>query len=79
MNTAAAASAVIYGGVEAEGVCFNNLESALAEPNSEVRLFGKPVAFERRRMGVALNRAETTDAARVNAKRIADCVKVCKS
>jgi len=30
-------------------------------------------------MGVALNRAETTDAARVNAKRIADCVKVCKS
>jgi phosphoribosylglycinamide formyltransferase 2 len=79
MNTAAAASAVIYGGVEAEGVCFNSLESALAEPNSEVRLFGKPVAFERRRMGVALNRAETTDAARVNAKRIADCVKVCKS
>lgn len=59
-----AASAVIYGGVQAEGVSFDGVAEALALPDTEIRLFGKPVAFERRRMGVALARGESTELAR---------------
>lgn len=69
------ASAVIYGGVEAEGIVFDGLEEALSHPDSEVRLFGKPVSFRRRRMGVALARAADTDAARTRAAAVAACVK----
>ncbi|HHJ39792.1 MAG: phosphoribosylglycinamide formyltransferase [Methylothermaceae bacteria B42] len=48
------ASAVIYGGLEGAGIVFSNVDQALKVPESQVRLFGKPIAFERRRMGVAL-------------------------
>ena len=50
----AAASAVIDGGMEEQGIAFDDIERALAVPQSDVRLFGKPEAFKRRRMGVAL-------------------------
>jgi len=53
------ASAVIYGGLDAKGISYSNLEQALAVPGSELRLFGKPEAFQRRRMGVALAQADT--------------------
>ena len=61
------ASAVIYGGMDARGVAFDGVAEALAVPGADLRLFGKPEAFERRRMGVALARAETAEAARARA------------
>jgi phosphoribosylglycinamide formyltransferase 2 len=69
------ASAVIYGGVEAGALVFDGVEDALKVPGSELRLFGKPQSFLKRRMGVALARATTTDEARTNAKRAASRVK----
>jgi phosphoribosylglycinamide formyltransferase 2 len=65
------ASAVIYGGVDAAGIVFDGVDAALAEPGTELRLFGKPESFVKRRMGVALARDESTDAARDKAKRAA--------
>ena len=70
------ASAVIYGGLEGVGVAFEGVAEALAIPGSDLRLFGKPEAFERRRMGVALARASDTDEARRLAKAAADKVRV---
>ncbi|HUD51342.1 formate-dependent phosphoribosylglycinamide formyltransferase [Parvibaculum sp.] len=69
------ASAVIYGGLEEEGIAFEGLDRALAVPTSEVRLFGKPESFARRRMGVALACGADTDEARVRAKEAASRVK----
>ena len=69
------ASAVIYGGMEAEGIAFEGIDKALRVPQSDVRLFGKPVAFERRRMGVALANGKDTDEARARAKLAASLVK----
>jgi len=71
----AGASAVIYGGVDAQGIVFDGVDAALQIPRTEVRLFGKPESFSRRRMGVALARAADTDAARDNAKKAAALVK----
>jgi phosphoribosylglycinamide formyltransferase 2 len=65
------ASAVIYGGMEARGIAFEGVVEALSVPGAELRLFGKPEAFRKRRMGVALARAQDTDTARDNAKRAA--------
>jgi phosphoribosylglycinamide formyltransferase 2 len=70
-----AASAVIYGDVEADALSFEGVDEALAVPGSELRLFGKPQSFVKRRMGVALVRAATTDEARARAKRTAGAVK----
>ena len=69
------ASAVIYGGVEAGALTFDGVEEALRVPESELRLFGKPQSFLKRRMGVALARAATTDEARIRAKSAASKVK----
>ncbi len=69
-----AASAVIYGGVEGKGVVFDGVDEALRVPQTDLRLFGKPEAFKRRRMGVALARAQDTDTARDNAKLCASKV-----
>lgn len=59
-----AASAVIYAGVDAQNLTFSGLNLALENPNTDLRLFGKPEGFERRRMGVATARAESTEQAR---------------
>jgi phosphoribosylglycinamide formyltransferase 2 len=69
------ASAVIYGGVEAKGIAFEGVVDALAVPESDLRLFGKPESFVKRRMGVAVANADTTDEARRRAKLAAACVK----
>jgi phosphoribosylglycinamide formyltransferase 2 len=69
------ASAVIYGGMDAGALSFEGVAQALAVPGSELRLFGKPESFVKRRMGVALARAATTDEARTRAKRAAGAVK----
>lgn len=69
------ASAVIYGGVEAQGIVFDGVDDALRVPGTDLRLFGKPESFTKRRMGVALARAADTDTARSNAKLAASKVK----
>ena len=70
------ASAVIYGGVDAQDVVFEGVAEALAEPATDVRLFGKPESFVKRRMGVALATAEDVEAARAKARTAASRVKV---
>lgn len=79
VNTArhsVAASAVIYAGVDANNLSFSGLNLALANPNTDLRIFGKPEGFTRRRMGVATARAETTDQARELAAQTAGLVSV---
>ena len=68
------ASAVIYGGVDAEGVVFDGVDKALLVPHTDIRLFGKPESFVRRRMGVALAHADDVDTARRNAAEAASRV-----
>ncbi|MEK6669313.1 MAG: formate-dependent phosphoribosylglycinamide formyltransferase [Pseudomonadota bacterium] len=65
------ASAVIYGGVDAQDVTFSGVAEALAEPGTDIRLFGKPESFVKRRMGVALATADEVDAARAKARSAA--------
>jgi phosphoribosylglycinamide formyltransferase 2 len=69
------ASAVIYGGVDAHGIVFDGVDDALRVPNSEVRLFGKPESFTKRRMGVALVHDADVGVARAQAKLAASKVK----
>lgn len=65
------ASAVIYGGMDKTGIAYEHVDNALRVPQSELRLFGKPQAFERRRMGVALTYGDDVDDARDRAKQVA--------
>ena len=69
------ASAVVYGGVEAKGIAFEGVAEALAVPESDLRLFGKPESFVKRRMGVAVANADSTDEARRRAKQAAATVR----
>lgn len=69
------ASAVIYGGLNARGIAFEGVAEALNVPGADIRLFGKPESFERRRMGVALARGDTVDQARHRAREAASRVK----
>jgi phosphoribosylglycinamide formyltransferase 2 len=74
-----AASAVVYGGMAEQGIAFEGVAHALAVPESDLRLFGKPESFVKRRMGVAVANADTTDEARVRAKLAASRVKPVKA
>jgi phosphoribosylglycinamide formyltransferase 2 len=65
------ASAVIYGGHDAPTLVYDGVADALALPGVDLRLFGKPESFVKRRMGVALARAATIDTARATAKAAA--------
>jgi phosphoribosylglycinamide formyltransferase 2 len=65
------ASAVIYGGVDAAGIVFDGVADAMRVPGVDLRLFGKPESFKKRRMGVAVARAESSDEARLRAKEAA--------
>jgi phosphoribosylglycinamide formyltransferase 2 len=65
------ASAVIYGGVAARGIVFDGVADALAVPNTDLRLFGKPESFDKRRMGVALAFDADVEVARRRAKEAA--------
>jgi phosphoribosylglycinamide formyltransferase 2 len=69
------ASAVIYGGVDAHGIVFDGVAEALQVPNSDIRLFGKPESFVKRRMGVALAFDADVEVARTHAKLAASKVK----
>ncbi len=68
------ASAVIYGGRDEAAIAFEGVDQALRVPESDLRLFGKPEAFMRRRMGVALANADDVGEARVRAKECASRV-----
>ncbi|WP_171405362.1 formate-dependent phosphoribosylglycinamide formyltransferase [Acinetobacter radioresistens] len=74
VNTArhsVAASAVIYAGQDGSNLSFSGLDLALAHPSTDLRLFGKPKGFKRRRMGVATTRAATIEEARELAQQTA--------
>ncbi len=64
-----AASSVLLVEGDSANVSFNNVEAALAEPDTQVRLFGKPQVKGHRRMGVALARGETIEDALDKAQR----------
>lgn len=70
-----AASAVIYGQLEESAIAFEGVAEALAMPGVDIRLFGKPQSFARRRMGVALATADEIESARTTARQAAQTVK----
>lgn len=69
------ASAVIYGGVDAKGLRYEDVDKALHVPGTDLRLFGKPRAFVRRRMGVALAEGRDIEEARARARQAASLVR----
>ncbi|WP_042272233.1 formate-dependent phosphoribosylglycinamide formyltransferase [Paraburkholderia heleia] len=69
------ASAVIYGGMDARGIAFEGVVEALAVPGADLRLFGKPESFVKRRMGVALATGADTGEARSRAREAAAAVR----
>jgi phosphoribosylglycinamide formyltransferase 2 len=69
------ASAVIYGGLDEAGIAFEGVAQALAVPDADLRLFGKPESFVKRRMGVAIASGATIDEARSRAKQAAAAVR----
>ena len=73
-----AASAVIYGGLEEQGIAFDGIEQALSMPQSDLRLLGKPESFIHRRRGVALAYADDVETAREYASKAASLVKPVK-
>ena len=73
------ASAVIYGGRDSTSLSFDGIEQALSVPESDIRLFGKPESFVRRRMGVALATGDTVEQARERAGLVASLVKTAET
>jgi len=73
------ASAVIYGGLEAKGIAFEGVAEALQVPGADLRLFGKPESFAKRRMGVALARGGAVEEARERAREAAAKVRPTKA
>jgi phosphoribosylglycinamide formyltransferase 2 len=70
------ASAVIYGGIDAQDVVFEGVTQALQEPGTDIRLFGKPESFVKRRLGVCVAADLSVQTARAKAKRSVACIKV---
>jgi phosphoribosylglycinamide formyltransferase 2 len=70
------ASVAILAEGESKGPRFHGVEQALAEPDTEIRLFGKPEVHGRRRVGVTLARAESLFAAREKARRAAAALRI---
>ncbi len=70
------ASSVILVEGESEQVAFANLDQALSQTDTQIRLFGKPEVKGQRRMGVALARAESVDAAIEKAKAVSNAVNI---
>ena len=70
-----AASAVVYGGIDGGALAYEGVAEALAVPGADLRLFGKPESFAKRRMGVALARADDIATARERARLAASKVR----
>ncbi|MFM1843683.1 MAG: glycinamide ribonucleotide transformylase [Cyanobacteriota bacterium] len=75
-QTGPAASAVILAADERNTIRYQGIAEALTQPNTDLRLFGKPTSRPYRRMGVALAQAESIDQARQLASQVAQSVKV---
>jgi len=71
-----AASAVILGDGTSSNISFENVEGALAEADTQIRLFGKPEIKGSRRLGVVVARGETLESARAKAMRAAQAVEI---
>ena len=71
-----AASAVILGNGKSTNISFENLDTALSEPDTQIRLFGKPEINGSRRLGVAVARGDSLADARSKAMRAATAVKI---
>ncbi len=71
-----AASFVVLGDGDSDAIAYENVDAALAEPDTMLRLFGKPEIHGHRRLGVALALADTIDEARAKAARAAAAVRV---
>ena len=72
----ASASSVILPTGHSNQTCFSNLEQALSQPDTQLRLFGKPDIQGRRRMGVAIARSDTIESAIEKANAVANVVNV---
>jgi len=72
---ASASRVILVEGISDKAV-FGNLAAALAAPDTDLRLFGKPEVKGKRRMGVALARGENIDEARAKANAAADAVTI---
>ncbi len=70
------ASAVLLVEGESQAITYSNLENALAEPDTQLRLFGKPNISGKRRMGVALARATDIEKAREKARKASGAIGV---
>ncbi|MCZ6560898.1 MAG: formate-dependent phosphoribosylglycinamide formyltransferase [Gammaproteobacteria bacterium] len=68
------ASCVILAEGDSHGVTYSGFDQALAEPDTKLRLFGKPEVHGKRRMGVALALDESIDSARAKARRVAAAI-----
>jgi phosphoribosylglycinamide formyltransferase 2 len=64
--------------MEESGIAFEGVADALTTPRSDLRLFGKPESFAKRRMGVAVANGDNTDQARERAKLAASKVRPVK-
>ena len=69
------ASSVILVKGKSQSVVFSGIENALTEPDTQIRLFGKPEVNGERRMGVALAKANSVEEARAKANKAASSVK----
>jgi len=70
------ASAVLLVGGQSQQMIYHNLEQALAEPDTEIRIFGKPEINGERRLGVGLAQADTVQAAVDKALRVIAAIRV---
>ncbi len=70
------ASAVILVEGESQETSFGNLNQALSEPDTQLRLFGKPEVSGKRRMGVAIARGDSIESARTKARTVASATRV---
>jgi len=70
------ASSVILPTGESQQTAFGNICTAIAMPDTQIRLFGKPDISGRRRMGVAIARGKTIEEAKAKAIQAADAVKI---
>jgi phosphoribosylglycinamide formyltransferase 2 len=68
------ASAALLPEADSDRLRFTRLERALEQPDTDLRLFGKPVIRGRRRMGVTLARADDIEQARRKAVRVRDAI-----
>ena len=76
MQHGPSASSVILGEGSSEEISFNGVDKALNEPDTQIRLFGKPSISGRRRLGVAVARGNSIDEAKDKAIRASEAINI---